>query len=271
MMDDATAGGRSARTAATPHTLATAGTARSDELGLNAPSGLPQKHPPSELRSVVTSDDRSVGASSFGGSTFASSRMSVRELAREERRRAKRARKELEEALAGLPAPQFEYKTLIGLSPSRRSELARRRRSVSLLKKASPRPSLPTPVYHPPGVGAATKRHLRCPPSLPRSKFQGKRPRRARDRGMHLVQSSPRNKETDQLMSCTSSPSPEDVTMEEADEDERGNAGRAVDQADADAEDLAEMRRRADKLYEEQSSVLKRADLPRPRGGRDLL
>lgn len=177
MMDDATAGGRSARTAATPHTLATAGTARRDELGLNAPDGPPQQRPPSELRSVVTSDDRSVGASSFGGSTFASSRMSVRELAREERRRAKRARKELEEALAGLPAPQFEYELAV----------------------------------------------------------------------------------------------PEDVTMEEADEDERANAGRAVDQADADAEDLAEMRRRAEKLYEEQSSVLKRADLPRPRGGRDLL
>ncbi|EJK66849.1 hypothetical protein THAOC_12185, partial [Thalassiosira oceanica] len=45
----------------------------------------------------------------------------------------------------------------------------------------------------------------RCPPSPPRSKFEGKRPRRARDRGMHLVQSSPRNKETDQLMSCNDS------------------------------------------------------------------
>ena len=177
MMDDATAGGRSARTAATPHTLATSGTARRDELGLNAPDGPLHQRPPSELRSVVTSDDRSVGASSFGGSTFASSRMSVRELAREERRRAKRARKELEEALAGLPAPQFEYELAV----------------------------------------------------------------------------------------------PEDVTMEEADEDERGNVDRAVDQADADAEELAEMRRRAEKLYEEQSSVLKRAELPRPRGGRDLL
>ena len=181
--DDATAGGRSARTAATPHTLATAASSRRDELGLNAPDGPPPGHrPPSELRpselgSVVTSDDRSVGGSSFGGSTFASSRgLSVRELAREERRRAKRVRKELEEALAGLPAPQFEYELAV----------------------------------------------------------------------------------------------PEDVTMEEADEDERNN--RAVaDQADMDAESLAEMRRRAEKLYEEQSSVLKRTDLPRPRGGRDLL
>jgi len=37
------------------------------------------------------------------------SAMSIRDLARAERRAAKRARRELEEALAALPAPQFEY------------------------------------------------------------------------------------------------------------------------------------------------------------------
>lgn len=45
--------------------------------------------------------------SSIGPSTFASH--SIRDMAREERRAAKRARKELEAALAALPAPQFEY------------------------------------------------------------------------------------------------------------------------------------------------------------------
>jgi pre-mRNA-splicing factor CDC5/CEF1 len=63
-----------------------------DQLGLN-------KRPHSEL-----GDDASVGAS-----TFATSTNSIRELAREERRAAKRARQELEAALAALPAPQFEY------------------------------------------------------------------------------------------------------------------------------------------------------------------
>lgn len=60
-----------------------------DELGLNRRYGA---------------DDASVGAS-----TFATSAMSIREMAREERRAAKRARLELEQALAALPAPQFEY------------------------------------------------------------------------------------------------------------------------------------------------------------------
>jgi pre-mRNA-splicing factor CDC5/CEF1 len=69
-----------------------------DELGLNAASSL--KRPYSELRG----DDASVGAS-----TFATSTMSIREMAREERRAAKKARRELEAALAALPAPQFEY------------------------------------------------------------------------------------------------------------------------------------------------------------------
>ena len=59
------------------------------------------KRPFSELR---VGDDTSVSAS-----TYATSSMSIRELAREERRAAKRARQELEAALAALPAPQFEY------------------------------------------------------------------------------------------------------------------------------------------------------------------
>jgi pre-mRNA-splicing factor CDC5/CEF1 len=46
---------------------------------------------------------------SVGASTFASSRYSIRELARHERRAAKRARQDLEAALASLPAPQYEY------------------------------------------------------------------------------------------------------------------------------------------------------------------
>ena len=66
-----------------------------DQLGLN-------KLPQSELR---MGDDASVGASTFATST----NYSIRELAREERRAAKRARQELEAALAALPAPQFEY------------------------------------------------------------------------------------------------------------------------------------------------------------------
>ncbi|CAB9502981.1 cycle 5-like protein [Seminavis robusta] len=65
-----------------------------DELGLNRRFGGP--------------DDASVGASTFA-STFATSAMSIKEMAREERRAAKRARLELEQALAALPAPQFEY------------------------------------------------------------------------------------------------------------------------------------------------------------------
>jgi len=76
-----------------------------DELGLNRPK--------SELRGGGAEDTLSVagGGASVGGSTFATSvhTMSLKELAREERRAAKRARIELEEALAALPAPQFEY------------------------------------------------------------------------------------------------------------------------------------------------------------------
>jgi len=186
----ATAGGRTARTNATPLTLSTA---RRDELGLNAPAaGDAPKRPPSELRSVVTTDHTamddaasvggaSTGASSFGASTFASSNrhMSLREIAREERKRAKRARRELEEALANLPAPQFEYEL---------------------------------------GV-----------------------------------------------------PEEEDATMEEAeDEDEGRKAGMSLtvrDRADEDEEELERLRKEAERIYEEQSSVMKRGELPRPKGG----
>ncbi|KAL3945317.1 MAG: hypothetical protein SGBAC_000593 [Bacillariaceae sp.] len=70
-------------------------TPRRDHYGLN-------QRPQSELRGPVD-DTGSVGASTFA------TNMSIRELAREERRAAKLARKGLEEALAALPAPQFDY------------------------------------------------------------------------------------------------------------------------------------------------------------------
>ncbi|CAJ1957022.1 unnamed protein product [Cylindrotheca closterium] len=70
-------------------------TPRRDHYGLN-------QRPQSELRGPV--DD----AASVGASTFATN-ISIRELAREERRAAKLARRQLEEALAALPAPQFDY------------------------------------------------------------------------------------------------------------------------------------------------------------------
>ena len=175
MDDAATAGGRSGKTNATPLTFASSH--HRDELGLNAANNDNNNNlrPPSELRSVTDHEDdvASIGASSFGASTFASTKnLSLRELAREERRRAKRARKELEDALANLPAPQFEYE-----------------------------------------LGA-----------------------------------------------------PEDVDMEEADEDERA-AMMVKDKADEDAEELERLRKEAERLYEEQSSVMKRRELPRPKGG----
>ncbi|KAG7339756.1 pre-mRNA splicing factor component [Nitzschia inconspicua] len=70
-----------------------------DHFGLNRPQ--------SELRGSVD-DNASVGASTFATATTVGG-MTIRELARAERRAAKQARKELEEALATLPAPQFEY------------------------------------------------------------------------------------------------------------------------------------------------------------------
>ena len=164
--DDATAGMKRKASSRTPLTQASS---HRDELGLNA-----RNKAPSEVGAVITNDDASVGASSFGASTFASRLMSVRELAKEERRRAKRARKELEDALANLPAPQFEYELAV----------------------------------------------------------------------------------------------PEDVTMEEADEDERvGRKVHVKDAAELDAEEIKRMQKEAEKLYEEQSSVIKRPDLPRPKSG----
>ena len=177
--DDATssrtAGGPSAQANATPLTF---GSYR-DELRLNATA--PHIRPPSELRPVTDHDGEasiahaSVGASSFGASTFASDKsLSLRELAKEERRRTKRARRELEEALASLPAPQFEYELAV----------------------------------------------------------------------------------------------PEDAAMEEVGEEETRVANSVVqDQADQDAAELEQQRKEAERLYEEQSSVVKRVELPRIMGG----
>jgi len=75
-----------------------------DELGLNRPGS--QLHPGAS--GVMTMDDSaSVGGTSFA--TSAAGTLSIKEIARQERRAAKRARRELELALAALPAPQFEY------------------------------------------------------------------------------------------------------------------------------------------------------------------
>ncbi|KAL7484764.1 hypothetical protein ACHAW6_010386 [Cyclotella cf. meneghiniana] len=171
--DDATA--RDFRKGANPTPLTF--TSRRDELGLNSDGQGMMHRPPSELRSVNGNhdDSASVGASSFGGSSFAT-KLSLRELAREERRRAKRARQELEEALKNLPAPQFDYELAI----------------------------------------------------------------------------------------------PEDITTEEDDDTHDGASGnqrnRVKDAAQEDAEELERLRKEAARLYEEQSSVMKRPDLPRPRG-----
>jgi len=74
-----------------------------DELGLNRPTS--QMH---QGMSGSCGDDVSVSLASFATTTVAGG-MSIKELARAERRAAKRARLELEAALAALPAPQFEY------------------------------------------------------------------------------------------------------------------------------------------------------------------
>lgn len=64
---------------------------------------------------------------------------------------------------------------------------------------------------------------------------------------------------------------PEDISMEEeADEDER-MARIGKDKADIDREEMERLRLMAEKMYEEQSSVIKREELPRPRGGMDVL
>lgn len=77
---------------------------RRDQLGLNRPN--------SEMRPGTAGgdmgDDVSISATSFATSVGGQS-MSIREMAKAERRAMKRARKELEVALANLPAPQFEY------------------------------------------------------------------------------------------------------------------------------------------------------------------
>ena len=75
------------------------GTVTRDQFGLN-------QRPPSEFRYGYGDDTASVGASTFATSTNTAG---IRDLARAERRAAKRARLELEQALAALPAPQFEY------------------------------------------------------------------------------------------------------------------------------------------------------------------
>ena len=75
----------------TPSTIATR-----DELGLN-------RYPGSNL------DDTASIASTF----YTAPTLSAKEMAREDRRAAKRARRELEEALASLPTPQFEYELAV--------------------------------------------------------------------------------------------------------------------------------------------------------------
>ena len=112
-------------------------------------------------------------AASVGASTFATSAMSIREMAREERRAAKRARLELEKALAALPAPQYEYELAL--------------------------------------------------------------PQNAED---------------------MDADGPTVETVEK-------------DAADVEAEELERLRKKAEKLYEARSSVVKRKDLPRPKGAID--
>jgi pre-mRNA-splicing factor CDC5/CEF1 len=96
--DDTKLAGRSDLSTATPVVPDRNGGGQTprDQLGLNRPM--------SELREGID-DSASVGASTFA----TTSQMSIRELAREERRATKRARKQLEDALAALPAPQYEY------------------------------------------------------------------------------------------------------------------------------------------------------------------
>lgn len=60
---------------------------------------------------------------------------------------------------------------------------------------------------------------------------------------------------------------PEDVTTEEDDDTHDGAAKkfRVKDAAEEDKEELERLKKEAERLYEEQSSVMKRSDLPRPR------
>lgn len=137
-----------------------------DKLGLNRPNSLLRQD---NVASGV-GDDISISGTSFATSIGDRS-MSIKELARAERNAAKRARRELELALANLPAPQFEYE-----------------------------------------LGA-----------------------------------------------------PEPITDDDA--DERMDVER--DAADIEAEEIARLEAEAAKRYEERSSVVKRADLPRPLGAID--
>jgi pre-mRNA-splicing factor CDC5/CEF1 len=75
-----------------------------DKLGLNRPNSVLRQ----ENVASGMGDDVSISGTSFATSIGDRS-MSIKELARAERNAAKRARKELELALANLPAPQFEY------------------------------------------------------------------------------------------------------------------------------------------------------------------
>ena len=86
-------GDASAKTPLVP--VGGAKTPRRDHFGLN-------QRPQSELHGPMD-DAMSIGATTFATNT------SIREIAREERRAAKLARKQLENALAALPAPQFDY------------------------------------------------------------------------------------------------------------------------------------------------------------------
>lgn len=74
---------------------------RRDELGLNLPSD----------------------AASASGGTFVTSQYSIRELARQERRMLKKARMELEAALAALPAPQYEYELAVPTTVDENEEM----------------------------------------------------------------------------------------------------------------------------------------------------
>lgn len=98
-----TLGGKSTDRKDFNHTPMTA--SKRDELGLNRPHS--NMHP-----GMDAGDDISISATSFATSVGGNS-MSIKEIARAERRAAKRARKELEMALANLPAPQFEYELAI--------------------------------------------------------------------------------------------------------------------------------------------------------------
>lgn len=75
-----------------------------DNLGLNRPNSYLRQ----EQFDAGKGDDASVSGTSFATS-IGDRTMTIKELARAERHAAKRARRELEMALANLPAPQFEY------------------------------------------------------------------------------------------------------------------------------------------------------------------